>query len=69
MDRILLTGASGFVAAHCLNAFLERGHFVRFTVRSSSKADEIFAANPQYKHLLEAAIVPGMRITPPVMDP
>ena len=59
MDRILLTGASGFIAAHCLISFLEKGYFVRFTVRSQEKADQILAANSRYKHLLEATIVPG----------
>jgi nucleoside-diphosphate-sugar epimerase len=59
MDRILLTGASGFIAAHCLNSFLDKGHFVRFTVRSQEKADQILAANAKYIQLLEPAIVPG----------
>lgn len=59
MDRILLTGASGFIAAHCLNSFLQRDYFVRFTVRSQEKADKILSANQQYKHLLEPVIIPG----------
>jgi nucleoside-diphosphate-sugar epimerase len=67
MDRILLTGASGFIAAHCLNSFLEKGYFVRFTVRSQEKADQILAANAEYRHLLEAVIVPGELHTLPLL--
>jgi nucleoside-diphosphate-sugar epimerase len=67
MDRILLTGASGFIAAHCLESFLEKGYFVRFTVRSQEKANQILAANVKYKHLLEAAIVPGELHTLPLL--
>ena len=59
MSRVLLTGASGFIAAHCVEAFLLKGHFVRFTVRSQEKADQILKANEQYASQLEAAIVPG----------
>lgn len=60
MGRVLLTGASGFIAAHCLEAFLLNGHFVRFTVRSQEKADQILKSNDKYKSQLESVIVPGM---------
>jgi nucleoside-diphosphate-sugar epimerase len=59
MGRVLLTGASGFVAAHVLDSFLRNGHFVRFTVRSQEKADQILQANAKYKDQLESVIVPG----------
>lgn len=36
---ILVTGASGFLAAHCCLQLLERGHSVRGTVRSNEKGD------------------------------
>lgn len=62
-ERVLLTGASGFIAAHVLDAFLEKGHFVRSTVRSQEKADYILAAHQNYKHLLEVAIVPGILVS------
>lgn len=62
MGRVLLTGASGFIAAHCLAAFLEKGHFVRFTVRSEPQATQILNAdaNKKYRGQLEAAIVPDI---------
>ncbi|MCO5584911.1 hypothetical protein L7F22_038843 [Adiantum nelumboides] len=36
---VLVTGASGFLAAHCVHQLLERGHSVRGTVRSKEKGD------------------------------
>lgn len=60
MSRVLLTGASGFIAAHCLVAFLEKGHFVRFTVRTQEKANQILKANEQYVSQLEAAVIPDI---------
>jgi len=35
-ETILVTGGSGFIAAHILNAFLDRGYNVRATVRSQA---------------------------------
>lgn len=40
-DRVLLTGASGFIAKHILKRLLEEGYTVRGTVRSKRKADEV----------------------------
>lgn len=44
MTRVLLTGGSGFIAAHILNFLLQHGHSVVTTVRSQEKADRIAAA-------------------------
>lgn len=44
MDRtgtVLVTGASGFVAEHCILELLRRGYAVRGTLRSMARADEI----------------------------
>ena len=38
---ILLTGASGFVAAHVLNSLLQHGYKVRGTVRTEAAADKV----------------------------
>ncbi|KAJ5032932.1 uncharacterized protein L3040_009521 [Drepanopeziza brunnea f. sp. 'multigermtubi'] len=46
MTRVLLTGGSGFIAAHILDILLEHGHEVITTVRSQAKADKIKAAHP-----------------------
>ncbi|KAL4927618.1 mitochondrial 37S ribosomal protein bS1m [Aspergillus undulatus] len=46
MPRVLLTGGSGFIAAHTLDQLLERGFDVVTTVRSEEKGDKILAAHP-----------------------
>ncbi|CAG8561554.1 2123_t:CDS:2 [Acaulospora colombiana] len=55
MGRVLLTGASEFIAAHVLDEFLKNGHLVRFTVRTLEKADQTLQANMKYKDQLEGA--------------
>ncbi|SRR6056297_2269702 len=40
-DRVLVTGATGFVAKNCIAACLKAGFAVRGTVRDRSRADEI----------------------------
>lgn len=58
MTRILLTGGSGFIAAHVLDTLLERGHSVVTTVRSQEKAQKIKEAHPDVpKEKLDFAIV------------
>jgi len=46
MTRVLLTGGSGFIAAHILDILLEHGHSVVTTVRSEEKAQKIREAHP-----------------------
>lgn len=56
--RVLLTGGSGFIAAHVLDVLLEHGHSVVTTVRSQEKADRIKSAKSKYgKDKLDFAIV------------
>jgi nucleoside-diphosphate-sugar epimerase len=50
MTRVLLTGGSGFIAAHVLEVLLARGHSVVTTVRSQTKADAIRRAHPEIAH-------------------
>ncbi|GAB7363644.1 hypothetical protein MBLNU230_g4214t1 [Neophaeotheca triangularis] len=57
MTRVLLTGGSGFIAAHVLDILLEQGHSVVTTVRSQSKADKIKEAHPKAGSNLSFAIV------------
>lgn len=44
--RVLLTGGSGFIASHCIDALLQRGHSVVFTVRSAEKGQKVLANHP-----------------------
>ncbi len=47
MEKILLTGASGFIAGHCIIDMLNHGYSVRGTVRDVSRGDRLkaFLAN------------------------
>lgn len=61
MTRTLLTGGSGFIAAHILNALLKRGHSVVTTVRSQEKAEQIRTLHPGVsKENLDFVIVPDV---------
>lgn len=58
MTRVLLTGGSGFIAAHVLDILLKHGHSVVTTVRSQEKADKIKQAHSKYgSDKLDFAIV------------
>jgi len=56
--RVLLTGGSGFIAAHCVDYLLQHGHSVVFTVRSDEKGEKILKNHPdQSKDKLSYVIV------------
>ncbi|KAI5791941.1 hypothetical protein EDC01DRAFT_102533 [Geopyxis carbonaria] len=57
MARILLSGASGFIASHVLDILLAHGHSVRITVRSAAKAEKLIAAHPEHASQIDYAIV------------
>lgn len=58
MTRVLLTGGSGFIAAHILDILMNRGYSVVTTVRSATKANKIKAVYPGIgKNRLDFAIV------------
>jgi hypothetical protein len=58
MTRVLLTGGSGFIAAHILDVLLQRGHSIVTTVRSQDKAKKIKEAYPNIpENRLSFAIV------------
>lgn len=44
--RVLLTGGSGFIAAHCVDILLQNKHEVVFTVRSHDKGRKILSNHP-----------------------
>lgn len=56
--RVLLTGGSGFIAAHCVDILLQHGHSVVFTARSDAKGQKILSNHPdQPKEKLSYVIV------------
>jgi nucleoside-diphosphate-sugar epimerase len=59
-ETVLITGGSGFVAAHILHAFLSRGYNVRTTVRNQASAEKIKKSHAKYLSQLSFAIVPDV---------
>ena len=43
MREVLVTGGSGFIAAHCMLQLLSAGHRVRTTVRNLARRDQVLA--------------------------
>ncbi|ORY28191.1 putative dihydrokaempferol 4-reductase [Naematelia encephala] len=54
---VLVTGASGYIGAHIVKAFLDQGYNVRGTVRSSSKGDYLVKLFENTKGKFEYCIV------------
>ncbi|KAI0391862.1 3-beta hydroxysteroid dehydrogenase/isomerase family protein [Xylariaceae sp. FL0594] len=75
MSRVLLTGGSGFIAAHILESLLTHGHSVVTTVRSEQKGKQILDAHPKYGKdkldfvVVEDIAVPGAFDSAVVSDP
>jgi nucleoside-diphosphate-sugar epimerase len=59
-QTILVTGASGFVAAHVVHDFLAAGYNVRATVRSESTAARVLASHSGFESKLSFAICPDI---------
>merc|ERR1711939_485952 len=62
MTKVLLTGGSGFIAAHVLDILLKHGHTVITTVRSQAKADKIKSAHPDAGDKLSFKIVEDIAV-------
>ena len=41
MEKVLVTGGSGYIALHCISQLLFNGYFVRTSVRNKKKEDEV----------------------------
>ncbi len=41
MEKVLVTGASGFIATHCINGLLKKGYIVKGSLRDLSREDEV----------------------------
>ena len=59
-QTVLVTGASGFIAAHVLNSFLDAGYKVRAAVRSEKSADKVRKTHGRFGNALSFVIVPDM---------
>lgn len=59
-QTVLITGGSGFIAAHLLDAFLNAGYHVRATVRSPKSAEKVRKTHGQFGDALSFSIVPDI---------
>jgi nucleoside-diphosphate-sugar epimerase len=60
VQRVLLTGANGFIGSHVLAELLAHKFSVRAVVRSQSKADQVAADFPNMSSQLDFGIVPDI---------
>ena len=44
MEKVLVTGATGFIGLHCIDQLLNQGYAVNGSLRSPKRKDEIFNA-------------------------
>ena len=60
VQRVLLTGANGFVGSHVLDQLLARGFSVRSIVRSQAKAQQVLSDFPNFGTRLDFGIIPDI---------
>ncbi|KAF4847812.1 Ketoreductase azaE [Colletotrichum siamense] len=60
--KVFLTGASGFLGAHCLSLLLDGGHDVVVAVRSNSKGRDILALHSSSGLRLSYTVIPDMTV-------
>ena len=44
MEKVLVTGATGYIALHCIHQLLNQGYAVNGSLRSPERKDEIIEA-------------------------
>lgn len=44
MERVLVTGATGFIGLHCIKQLLDKGYEVNGTLRSAHRKDEVLSS-------------------------
>jgi uncharacterized protein YbjT (DUF2867 family) len=60
LDKVLVTGANGFLGLWITRTLLERGYSVRAAVRSEGKGSSILDLFKEYKGKVEIAVVEDM---------
>lgn len=61
-QRVLLTGANGYLASWVLSELLSRGHSITAVVRSQSKVDKVLSDFPSSHKQLSFHIVPDITL-------
>ncbi|KAM0512067.1 hypothetical protein ACHAPE_009215 [Trichoderma viride] len=59
-STVLITGGSGFAAAHVIRAFLNKGYNVKATVRSEARGEEVLTSHPENSAKLSYVVVPDI---------
>ncbi|KAJ6568631.1 NAD(P)-binding protein [Mycena capillaripes] len=59
-QKVLVSGANGFVGCYVVRNLLERGYFVRGTVRSAEKGKHLTRLFEQYGDRFELVVVPDI---------
>jgi nucleoside-diphosphate-sugar epimerase len=59
-DPVLVTGASGYLASHVINALLAHGYNVRGTVRSEAASKRVKSLHSDYADRVSTILVPDM---------
>lgn len=59
-STVLVTGGSGFAAAHVIRAFLSQGYTVKATVRSEARGEQVLASHPEHSAKLSYVVVPDI---------
>ena len=44
MEKVLVTGATGYIGLHCIQQLLDQGYAVHGSVRSPERKEEIYEA-------------------------
>ncbi|PWI67930.1 hypothetical protein PCL_02331 [Purpureocillium lilacinum] len=60
VQTVLVTGVSGFIAAHVVDALLRKGYNVRGTVRSEQSASGVLQTHSKYPGQVSISIVPDI---------
>lgn len=56
-DKVLVTGANGFLAVHVVKAFLDHGYSVRGTIRSPAKGVHLHKIFSSHGNRFETVVV------------
>lgn len=59
-QTVLVTGASGFIATHVIDAFLHRGYNVVGTVRSQDTASKVGNIHSRYAGQFSTLVIPDI---------
>ena len=51
MEKVLLTGVTGFIGLHCCKQLLDQGYAGRGTLRDKIRKEEVFVLSMQQKQI------------------